>query len=79
MVNSCEGSDYSCVGICLIMSISIRRGASACMSVLMWEHCASHRHLDVMKFTAPPPLPLLLACKLSFPIGLKIFMSLILH
>jgi len=38
----------------------------------MWEHFAPHRRLDVMKFTAPPPLPLLLACKLSFPVGLKI-------
>jgi len=79
MVNSCEGSDYSYDGISLIMILSIRRGASVYMSVLMWEHCAPHRHLDVMKFTAPPPLPLLLACKLSFPVGLKIFLSLILH
>jgi hypothetical protein len=54
------------------MSLSIRRGASAYVSVLMWEHCAPHGRLDVMKFTAPPPLPLLLACKLSFPVGLKI-------
>jgi hypothetical protein len=71
MVNSCE-SDYSCDGISLIMSLSIRRGASAYMSVLIWEHFAPHRSLDVMKFTAPPPLPLILACKLSFPVGLKI-------
>jgi hypothetical protein len=72
MVNSYKGSDCSCDGISLIMSFSIRRGASAYMSVLMWEHCAPHRRLDVMKFTAPPPLPLLLACKLSFRVGLKI-------
>ena len=79
MVNSCEGPDYSCDGISLIMSLCIRRGASAYMSVLMWEHCAPHRCLDVMKFTSPRTLPLLLACKLSFPVGLKIFLSLILH
>jgi hypothetical protein len=72
MVNSCEGSDYSHDGISLIMNLSNRRGANAYMSVLMREHCAPHRCLDVMKFTTPPPLPLLLACKLSFPVGLKI-------
>lgn len=72
MVNSCEGSDYSCDGISQIMSLSIRRDASAYMSVLMWEHFTPHRCLDVMKFTTPPPLPLLLACKLSFPFGLKV-------
>ena len=71
VVNSCERSDYSCDGLSLIMSLSIRRGASAYVSVLMWKHCAPHRRLDVMKFTAPPPLSLLLACKLSFPVGLK--------
>jgi hypothetical protein len=72
MVNSCEGSDYNCDGISLIMSLSSRRGASAHMSVLMWEHRVPHRHLDAMKFTAPPPLSLLLACELSFMVGLKI-------
>jgi hypothetical protein len=53
----------------------IRRHPSIFIDVAMWEHRTfdSLRFLDVAKCTNLAPLPLLISCKLSFPIvGLKI-------